>query len=164
MDDWLFWGCMAAFVIFLKAVLVGDLHLYVAAKNLIAHNFRDNDLYLLSAVVQSLAAIFAMVMTVSLMVIQLSFQTIGPTYETLTIVHLRNYKLWAAMLCSISAMMWNSIILARIQNLPASYSVKIDVGLLLALLSITLFVLYFLSTLNRLKVTTVIDILAERIR
>lgn len=166
LDNWFFYSFLGFFVLFLLLIWLGHQHIFYLGRAEVVNGstseYRDNDLYLLSAIVQSLAALFALGMTASLMVVQLYTEPMVRPYFAL--VQLRNEKFWAMIIFSLLSIFWNSILLGHVENSISDYDIYIDLGILLALTSFLLVIPYLISSLKRLRVEDTIDMLIRRIK
>jgi len=157
-EESFFWAFTAAFAILLILGIKGCNVLYTGMDSLAIGSARSNDLYLLSAVIQSLAAMFAIVTAISLGAVQLSSQSLSPRVIP---VHLGNRKLWVLASFFALAFVLDVVILGRIPLMGAGW---INLGILLALYATLLTIPYGLSTVRLLQPDEVVSALASKVR
>ncbi|AGB48346.1 putative membrane protein (DUF2254) [Methanomethylovorans hollandica DSM 15978] len=124
--------------------------------------FFDNERYLISALVQSLAATIALVITLSLVAVQLAAQS----YSTRVIdVYKKNPDMWI-LLCIYIAVIFYGLGLLKVIDIGVA-GINMEFAIFwvyfLGFFAFICLVPYILKTLDLLKPSTVINLLAEEI-
>lgn len=132
------------------------------ATELSTNGFYDNERYLLSALVQSLAAVIALVITLSLVAVQLTAQSHSPRVID---VYKKNPDMWILLFIYIITIFYG---LGLIKFVGLGTSVIFMEGAIFGAYFMSFFafvclVPYMLKTLDLLKPSTVIKLLAEYI-
>lgn len=123
--------------------------------------FFDNERYLISALVQSLAATIALVITLSLVAVQLAAQS----YSTRVIdVYKKSPDMWI-LLCIYIAVIFYGLGLLKVIDVGAGINMELAIfaAYFLGFFAFVCLVPYILKTLDLLKPSTVINLLAEKI-
>jgi len=151
------------FSIFAIFIVISALFLYLFSP-LFAYTQLDSAKFILTALVESEATIIALVVTLSLIVIQLT----ASSYSTRVIdIFKESPVIWVVMGSYILAIVYNLTILKFMDTLYSSNIFNFEIGIwtayFLAIFAFGVLVPYLLGALEIMKSSTVIDRFAERI-
>lgn len=142
------------------------LHITIFSKWGILYNNADSARYMLSALVQSEAAIFAIVITLSLVAVQLAAQSYS---ARITELFQNAPDLWILIITYIIAMIYGLGVLKLIDedfpgfNPITNLEVHISFSYFLGIFAFIAIIPYIHNTLNLLKPSNVIKILSDRV-
>ncbi|MFQ6089688.1 MAG: DUF2254 family protein, partial [Candidatus Methanofastidiosia archaeon] len=148
------------FIILFFLIFNGNLRIYTGLDIVSLKDFtfeRSNDLYLLSSLIQSLAAIFAIVFTISLVAIQLSVRNLS---QRVIDIYVENIHFRFLILIYLVSIVYNILVLS---NIKIASEKMIDIGVLFSILAIFAIVPYMVSTINLLKPKRVVEVLISDI-
>ena len=116
--------------------------------------------YLLSALAQSQAAVIAIVITLTLVAVQLSAQAYSPRVIT---IFQESADFWILLIAYVFSIVYDVILLEAIPDNIEGFEMKVRIATFLAIFSFLALFPYMRGTMNLLKPRTIINRLAEKI-
>jgi hypothetical protein len=155
MLSWASWSILLCALIFIVLRLFGEWEIFLP-------NGGDNARYFLSAVAQALACLFAMVITISLIIMQLLTQTYtSAIFE----IYIKRIRVLVSFFVSGFVIIFSLYVLLQIQNRYVCHweCVKTDIVLVLVAFSVVWNVIYFFDLLGIVKPNNFLKIIDSKL-